>query len=402
MVGEESSEFTSISFLITSVNNTNTTTTTRSQTDSDMNLQHFYFVMSGVIGTFVCIIGLLGNSLNILILVTMAKRQSSSTTTFLLAMAVSDLLVLVIYLTYDLSCIAVPQKPLLSVADAQGLEGTFTYLVFYTWYFPANIFMTASNWCIVAVMAFRFIAVYFPLKASRLCSVGRAKFTVAVIAVTSIALVFPEFFTIQVEANETMGFKVSDTKLHYNLTFNALYYSLTETMNSFVPFTVCTLLSIALVKTLQRADNNLSRIASQYRQASTKKPRRNGEQQRKISIMLLGLASWFILCTCPSFACRIFKHYALKNSDLEQLWIKSRAVSDMFLLLNHTANFILYTATNNSYRRHFLDLLLCRDRKALNRRRTVEQSLTMKSMIRPSIKQSDEKNPGYIPIHESG
>ena len=131
---------TNISFTVSCTDVTNHTTNqstkhhpTTNQT-AEMDLYKFYYNLNGVAGTMICSVGLLGNLLNIVTLAAMFSRRQTSTTVFLLVMAVSDTLVLIIYVTYDLSCIAVPSHPLLSVDDVRGLEGTFAYLMFYTWY----------------------------------------------------------------------------------------------------------------------------------------------------------------------------------------------------------------------------------------------------------------------------
>ena len=135
---------TNISFTVLCTDVTNHTTnqsTTRHLTTNqtaEMDLYEFYYNLNGVAGTIICSVGLLGNLLNIVTLAAMFSRRQPSTTVILLVMAVSDTLVLLIYVTYDLSCIAVPSHPLLSVEDVRGLEGKLSYLVFYTWYFPAR------------------------------------------------------------------------------------------------------------------------------------------------------------------------------------------------------------------------------------------------------------------------
>mgnify|MGYP001796793372 CR=1 FL=1 len=404
---------TNISFtvLCTDVTNhtTNQSTThhpTTNQT-AEMDLYEFYYNLNGVAGTIICSVGLLGNLLNIVTLAAMFSRRQTSTTVFLLVMAVSDTLVLLIYVTYDLSCIAVPSHPLLSVDDVRGLEGTFSYLMFYTWYFPANIFMTSSNWCIVCVMVFRFIAVYFPLRAAQHCSVTRAKIASVLITISSVTLIVPEFLTVHIERNTTTGFIISDTKLFTDNEFNSIYYPLVEVFNSFVPFIVCSLLSIMLVRTLRRAQRSRASLSSSYTAAATaeergggsrgstrshgsRKRKRNCNEQRRISIMLLGITLWFILCTFPSFLCRLLRPRGDDNQQQSVRgynWIKLRAVSDLFLLLNHSANFILYALTSHAYRKQLIDMILCRDRKSLDRQRTIAQSISLRTVLTDNNRQ---------------
>ncbi|XP_067939325.1 FMRFamide receptor-like [Watersipora subatra] len=330
----------------------------------------FRYWLSGIAGIIICIIGLLGNTLNAVIQFKMLRstlrksHAAASTTSFLLVMAICDILVLLFYLIYDLICLARPtRRPLLVVQDTKGLEGTFTYFIYFVWYFPANVFITCSNWCIVAVMAFRFVAVYFPLRAKTWCSLNRAKNLLILIFIAAIFITIPDMFMIKLVTSDESVFEFTDTNLSNNDTFARIYFSLLEAFNSFLPFIICTLLSIMLIRTLKRANSKLVKKKSiRCRQSEVNK-------QRKISIMLLCVTSWFIFCTCPSFVCRILT--LLRNTHDIGFYERFRGIADLILLLNHTANFVLYAITNEAYRRCLFDLVLCRNRRDLERQLTV-------------------------------
>ena len=351
---------------------------------ADFDVYNFRYWLSGITGSIVCAIGLLGNALNVLIQLKMFRTKSRSNapiTLFLLVMAICDVLVLLIYILYDLVCLARPSgRPLIYVTDVKDLQGTFTYFLYHVWYFPANIFVTCSNWSIVAVMCFRFVAVYFPLRAKTWCSLGRAKNSVILIILASIVVVIPDCLTIRLDSTNTSSFVFEYTALSNNTAFLQIYFTFFEGFNSFLPFVVCTFLSIMLIRTLNRTDSALIRVQS--RGARTKQSETS--RQKRISIMLLGITSWFIFCTCPSFVCRIVTllKEEYDNSAFYQIF---RGVADFFLLLNHAANFVLYAATSDIYRRCLMDLLLCRDRRELERQSTV-------SMLQASTKSFTSKN----------
>lgn len=338
-------------------------------------LYSFYFTVNGIIGCSLCVIGLLGNLASVIVLSSMYRKNRTSTNIFLIIMSAADLIVLAIYLIYGITCIVTPQRPIIDVQDVVNHTDTFTIFIYYVWYFPANIFMTVSNWSTVSVMTFRFIAVHFPLKASQWCSTTRAKLVVLVVVTLSVLLVVPEFLTIKIVANEYTGFNFNDTHLFDSKSFNHIYYSVAETFNSILPFVVCTVLATLLLRALRHKDKRLSR------QDSIQMSHRRQYEQRKISIMLLGITFWFMICTCPAFICRMSRYLITSNITAKQSWIKFRGVSDMFLLLNHTANFILYAVTNHSYRQHFVDLILCRDRKAIDRQTSVARNLSQSQIM---------------------
>lgn len=351
---------------------------------TDTHLYSFYFFLNGIVGIIICAIGLIGNTLNLLILTNMCRRSATSTTLFLIVMGVADILVLLTYMMYDIVCNAHPARPLLRLSDLVGIEGTFAYFLYYIWYFPANIFVTTSNWCIVSVMFFRFTVVYFPLKAKTWCSMFRAKLFIGVIILFSIALMVPEFLTVKIEKSADSGFIFVDTDLFSHKLFNEAYYGIVEALNSLVPFVICGLLSVLLIRTLNRTDATL---------AMTTNVRRRTEQKR-ISAMLLGITLWFIFCTCPSLVCRMSKPQT-RSTD----WVKFRGIADMFLLLNHTANFVLYAATSKSYRQHFIDIILCRNRRALERELTIARNVSMRSFNPNTLRAArEELEVHYTPI----
>lgn len=312
------------------------------------SLYAFYFALNGVIGSSICCIGILGNILNILVYGAMIKHTKSATTVFLLAIAMADLLVLIFYLLYDIVCIAMPPKPLLQLYDFTADQaGSFAYYLFYVWYFPANIFILVSNWSTVSVMAFRFIAIYFPLKAYRWCTPERARNVLLLISILAIASVIPECFTLKLKEFPNYGYIFIDTELFSNSLFNDIYFNYIEVVNSILPFITCFLLSALLIRALRKSDLSLRKTGN-----VTQLTRRLHDQ-RRISIMLLVIVTWFIICTIPSFVWRGMKYGINSGIITEENWRKLRGIADVSLILQHSANFIIYFISNNKYRKYF-------------------------------------------------
>lgn len=319
-------------------------------------LHTFYFVLTGIVGSCICCLGLVGNLFNIIIFGRMLRSYNSATNIFLLAIAITDLLALAIYLLYDIMCIAIPEKPLIDLHDMKpALLGTFVYFLYYTWLFPANVFITSSNWFTVSVMVFRFIAIYIPLKASQWCTPRRAHVVLVIISTLSVLTVIPDCFTIRLTTLPVHGFIITDTKLAANKYFQIIYHiTYVETINSIVPFIICFILSGLLIRALQRSQRLLG-LDSTIPQRSKRQ-----KNQRRISIMLLVIVLSFIVCTIPAFVWRGMKHAVLDKKITEDVWIMMRAVADVFLIINHSAKFPIYMFTNIMYRKSFRQLILCR------------------------------------------
>ena len=319
------------------------------------NIHQIYFILNGLTGSAICCLGIIGNIFNIIIFSRMLNAYNSATNIFLLAITVTDLMVLSIYLLYDVVCIALPPKPLIDLYDIkQEHLGTFMYFLYYTWLFPANMFITASNWCTVSVMVFRFIGVYFPLKASQLCTPTRAKIVLIVIMTLSVLTIIPDCFTVRMIPIKGYGFIMADTYLVQNEMFEYIYHiSYMETVNSPLPFTICFVLSGLLIRTLKRRQSSFGKESSL---TGHNKRQRN---QRRISVMLLVIVISFIICTIPAYVWRGMKHGVRSRIIKEDTWVAMRGVADIFLIINHSAKFAIYLLTNIMFRKNFVSLITC-------------------------------------------
>jgi len=339
-------------------------------------IHHFHFLLTGVGGLLICCVGILSNIINILVLSSMLRRYRWPSTYFLLVLGFSDMFVLTFYLIYIAVCVLAPVQPLLFKQDFARYEGTPAHIFCSVWYTPANIFVTLSNYCIVSMMVFRFLAVYFPLKVKQLCTVTRAKLTLATISIFSFFLVFPEFLTYRLKTDaSTKRIFLETLPLFSNKDFNKYYYGVLEAFNSIIPFIACALLSVMLIKALYYTGGSL-KGQGQLRKNSKRKA-----EHRKVTVLLLSIALFFIACSLPSFVCRVVRTL-LQGSDTSgySAWAKVRAVADMSLLINHSANFILYAATSSLYRSTCANLFCCRSHRDLARQASVAMSLRNTSL----------------------
>lgn len=314
----------------------------------------FYLILNGLSGSMICCFGIIGNIFSIVIFSRMSRAFSSSTNIILLAIAVTDLMVLSLYILYDFVCIVLPPSPIIDFHHIQKKHvGTFMYFLYYTWLYPANMFITASNWCTVSVMVFRFIAIYFPLKACQWCTPTRAKIVLVIITILSILSVIPDCFTIHLIPINGYGFYITDTELARDRTFENVYQiTFLETVNSPLPFTICFVLSGLLIRTLQQRQQSLGMEST-----GGSKRQRN---QRRISIMLIAIVISFIICTIPAYVWRGMKHGVRSGRIKQGTWVMMRGVADIFLIINHSAKFLIYIFTNIMFRKSFSSLLFCR------------------------------------------
>lgn len=319
--------------------------------------QHYQFlyVVSGIVCSVICVIGVLTNLTNVAILGLMIRSSSTATSIFLFAMAFFDLGILLVYITYSITCIILPPKPIAQELDIPlDYIGTFSYSLFYLWHIPANFFLITSNWCMVSLMVFRFLAVYFPLKAYKLCSIARTKLTLVAVATFAVVSMIPDFFTIQIVDTTSYGkIILYNYKLIESEVFDDLYYNYLEAVNSYLPFIICFTVGGFLVKALHKSMTLLRENSSANRET------RRMNDQRRISIMLLAISLWFLICTAPSVVFRCLRHAAsVGSSEDGSNWFKLRAVADVCHLFYCSSNLFLYALTNRAYRKQLYNIIL--------------------------------------------
>lgn len=123
------------------------------------------FKVVGCIQSFICIVGIVFNILNIFVLVKLVTRRRGVSPTYhlLIAMGVADIMVLFFTSLYLISAYVARDKVLLFY-DLTDEHSDYYHVLHYIWMFPTNLFSISSNWLVVATTFFRFLAVAFPMK----------------------------------------------------------------------------------------------------------------------------------------------------------------------------------------------------------------------------------------------
>lgn len=129
----------------------------------------------------ICVIGITTNLMNIAVLA--RPRMRSSTSMYLLALAVCDL----VY-----GCILA----LMSLRTVRILESSFTYMVT----FPVqmaigNLCSNMATWLTCAFTVERFVAITFPILARKVCTRRRCKWIIGSLFVFTFLITLPDFFT---------------------------------------------------------------------------------------------------------------------------------------------------------------------------------------------------------------
>jgi len=215
----------------------------------------YEYVVAGFLQMFVCIFGIIGNSISVVVLT--RPEMKSSPNVLLLGLALADNMYLIgrfcssgLHVNYWFSELELGQyqnlfEIILSKVTDVGLgvgefEGAYTQLIEYircrsylnnsntiTVYCLLLLGLTASTYFIVAITLERFVVVLWPLKARSICTVKTAWKTAAMIFMASLIYAVPEYF----------AFHVTETKASDNVT--TIYFNeMTEFGNSYAYLTI--------------------------------------------------------------------------------------------------------------------------------------------------------------------
>ncbi|XP_014279580.1 G-protein coupled receptor daf-37 [Halyomorpha halys] len=300
-------------------------------------LQQCRFWIPNVAAPIIFIIGLFGNVMTIVVLT--RKRMSGSTNTYLTALAVSDLLYLIFYMTLCLEHHMSDSKYLLY----------WKYWRFAVWFADATVGI--STWLTVSFTLERYIAVCHPLKGKVVCTEARARKVIGcVVMFCLLSTVTTPFewnaqININPETNKTSP--IHHSSLGNNKTYKTIFYWFSGITFVFIPLILLGTLNYLLI--------NAVRISQKKRKNLTEGNSRKNykeKQENKITIALVAVVFLFLLCQGPSAITLILGIFYSPKIDTDGYNIVHAFgnIFNLLLAVNAAFNFLLYCAMSDKYR----------------------------------------------------
>ncbi|XP_005100095.1 sex peptide receptor [Aplysia californica] len=301
----------------------------------------------------VVFVGVVGNSLSIVVLT--RKCMKSSTNSYLTALAIFDLL----YLVFSCS---------LSLTHYDAFRRSYSYVHWSPW---CHVFADmSSNVSVTLTVTFtleRYIGVCHPMKGRILCTPQRAKIVTAVVSTLAILCTVPEFWEREVvietgQNNETYP-TIRYTDFANRESYQVGYYWFLVVMFTLLPLIllcvfngilICTVIKAAK---LRREMTHLSPCHSSSA-GDSKGGNSQPKEQQKITKMLITVVLVFILCQLPGALLLLYTTYlslaAVKMSrELGNNLRIAGNVINLLIQINASINFILYSAISTKFRRVF-------------------------------------------------
>lgn len=301
-------------------------------------LMTMWFFMFGVLGDVLVVLGLLGNTLSIVVLCN--RRMRSSTSYYLTSLAVYDNFVLVsMLLFFNLPALGGWLPAIMAVYNGYVVP---VIPVAYPLSLTAQM---GSIYTCVAFTVERFVAVCRPLHAGHMCTKSRAKRAILVIVLWSMLYNIPRCFhyeTYTVCNDETRQHenRVRPTEFGRNVLFQHIYtISLQLTFMFLLPFVVILLLNAALLRAINRSRN-------QRQQMST-----TATREHNLTVMLVAVIVVFLVCQFPTIVDNILvaivgeeRHDGVVQYQLLYIF------STTLVTINSSLNFALYCLFGKKFR----------------------------------------------------
>ncbi|GAB1603890.1 FMRFamide receptor-like [Argonauta hians] len=308
--------------------------TTQKQKVSESMKQAIAFgdVMMNKVAPVLVALGILGNIMNLIVL--SHKRMHGSTNCFLIALAASDMCLLAM----QIGTFIVKLNNVVGYSKTYILAARHLQIIRYV---TSNIFITCTSWLTIAVTVERFIAIRFPLKAKFMCTVRRAKITIAAIFITSFLFHLSKCFEYGV--NEDTSDRYKQIKL-MPLSHNKAYLSFMHVANIaiavFIPEITLSVLNTLLVLSLAK------------HQAATKHMKKETSKDIfHITTVVITMVLVFMICHSIglylAISIAIYGRAVIFGMPKN---MRLRFINNVLVLVNSSVNFILYATISQRFR----------------------------------------------------
>ena len=317
--------------------------TTTEENDSGMEEDEFKLpliarIIQRIILPIICCMGIVGIILTLIVL--SRKTMHTSTNCYLMALASTDLLFLLILATH------------LQEHQFVVFSKHYYHFIIYVTYsgILMQMFLFASVWLTVMLAVERFIGICKPFLASAFCTVQKAGITIFIVYLIAVVCRSPNFWENKVKT-------ITHSSLNHSLTYIegsalstdghyiVLYpWVVDGILTSILPFLILVYLNSRLVWEVRKSTQYLQRNQMLSPPACSDSNGGNSRVEREelqVTIMLISVIVVFFICQAPYViytALVSINKYLLYSDNLRNF----RYVAILMLSLKSSVNFVLY------------------------------------------------------------
>ena len=299
--------------------------------------QLYKFIMSvGLIGSL-CIFGIVGNNLTLVVFSRFNrndKRTRSSATLLLSSLAVSDtLLLFTLFIMKTIPAFI----SFTSIHANFFVSYLFVFLIVYGW--PCVVVAQSINtWITILLAIHRFIAVVFPHRAAVYCSYSRAKIHLILLCLIILVYEIPLFLDNKIihminYNNDTIyfpGYEPLHTNYWYQLLYKTTFYYI---IMYIIPWILLSVITVYLIRVIRQAQ--------QLRSQMTKNPNHQ-DNADDITKPLIALVVTSLVCRPWEPIRRVIEVILGKQPGCGHYYFYFEEFPSLTSAFNSAANILLY------------------------------------------------------------
>nr|CDS32712.1 Peptide G protein-coupled receptor [Hymenolepis microstoma] len=331
----------------------------------------------------ICLFGICLNALNVVVLCQRHMRNSNNL--LLSSLAISDGMVMLFYIIFDLGFRLVPRLE-------NGMSKEYAHLLF-VYIVGQNVFHTFSTWIIVVLAAYRLLYVHAGLQAKVVYAPLRVWLAIAIVALTSVILTIPLVFAHEVTDYKRPNCTVTGLyEVDYvdNTTLQIILFYNSALLVKAIPIILMSVLSTVLINKIRvtqvkrrrlfpkefgRSSLTVSSSADGYT-AEERRLRKlhwfffkscggfeNFRQTAQPTKMLLAVTIIYVISYLPQSALLILNR-SMGRCFQKYVYERLGDLMDLLTLSNNGITFIIYCAMSSQFHDTFVALLTSRKRKS--------------------------------------
>ncbi len=315
------------------------------------SLQDVKRALRNVVIPILCVVGILGNIINLVVLTRIRLRKAdggkdSGTHLGLIVLAVSDMIF----------CLAVFPRQFIS--ETNSLFPRKDFWCFYQLYGTGIVttFMLTSTWLTVCMASIRYVGICHPFCSRKIDGPRFTKIAYTLVFVFCIVLNLPSFWLFKLtdieldgDVQYLMDIGYFDQRKTSGLVFNWLHII----FGIFIPMVIVTFCNTSLIQALRRS----YKMRKQYHVQET-----TPNTSNRITLTLVIIIMAFVILVVPSEAMDFFFNFITLDPAKTEIFLLARAFANVLQIINFSFNFILYCIINVHFRGVLFEIMSCNGR----------------------------------------
>ena len=224
-------------------------------------------------------------------------------------------------------------------------------------FFLGSFFAMYPNWILVAMTVERFVAIWFPLNVSTICTKKKAVITLIIVALILLLADVWFLFSATFSYHKLTGFDCGFLP-EYSDFLKYYWYWIDGLLFAILPSIILVIFNVLIIHGIRRSARVQKDLTNNKNDHMAEKFR----QQRQITIMLVVVSVTFVILNLPNCIFFILKGYWKyeENTFGHAVYMLTNQIVFILSDSNNAINFYLYFLSARKFRMRFVQILTCR------------------------------------------